>query len=64
MELVEVKLIMTERVLRAAGIEGDHLAIALDRATQNLAGFSPLAISGTTLEISAKRHGTSSCAYV
>ncbi|MBR0035999.1 MAG: hypothetical protein IJP54_10005 [Synergistaceae bacterium] len=64
MELVEIKLIMTERVLRAAGIKGDQLAIALDRATQNLAGFSPLAISGVTLEILAKRQGTESCAYV
>ena len=52
----EIKLSMTERVLRAAGIQDNQLAIALDNATQQLAGFSPLAISATTLEAPIKRH--------
>ena len=51
----DMKLSMTERVLRAAGIKDNQLALALDHATQNLAGFSPLAISGTILEAPTKR---------
>ena len=42
----DVKLAMAERVLRVAGIKDTQLAIALDRAVQNLAGFSLWAISG------------------
>ena len=51
-----IKLSMTERVLRAAGIKDNQLAIALNNATQQLAGFSPLAISATTLKAPTKRH--------
>ena len=53
--LFDVELSMTERVLRAAGIKDNQLAIALDQATQSLVGISPLAISGTALEAPTKR---------
>ena len=51
----DIKIAITERVLRVAGIKDNQLAIALDRAVQNLAGFSPLSVSGTVLEAPTKR---------